>query len=144
MAEFEYGPVELYLVGFEGDRLDAGTVEALEELVDGGEIRLLDLVIVTREIGGGLRIVEIEDEGERFGFGAIELEAGGLVGHEDVEEFAPLIPEGSSAALAAFELVWAKKLASRFAASGGVVLSTERIPAPVVNEVLAAASGEEN
>lgn len=144
MAEFEYGPVELYLVGFEGDRLDAGTVEALEELVDGGEVRLLDLVIVTREIGGGLRIVEIEDEGESYGFGAIELEAGGLVGSEDVEEFAPLIPEGSSAALAAFELVWAKKLASRFAASGGVVLSTERIPAPVVNEVLAAASGEEN
>ena len=144
MAEFEYGPIELFLIGFEGDRLDAGTVEALEELIEGGEIRLLDLVIVSREPDGSLRIVEIEDEGESYGFNAIELEATGLVGAEDVEEFTPLIPEGMSAAIAAFELVWAKKLASRFAEGGGVVLSTERIPAPVVNELLAAASGEEN
>ena len=144
MAEFEYGPIELFLIGFEGDRLDAGTVEALEELIEGGEIRLLDLVIVSREPDGSLRIVEIEDEGESYGFTAIELEATGLVGAEDVEEFTPLIPEGMSAAVAAFELVWAKKLASRFAEGGGVVLSTERIPAPVVNELLAAASSEEN
>lgn len=144
MAEFEYGPIELFLIGFEGDRLDAGTVEALEELIEGGEIRLLDLVIVSREPDGSLRIVEIEDEGESYGFNAIELEATGLVGAEDVEEFTPLIPEGMSAAVAAFELVWAKKLASRFAEGGGVVLSTERIPAPVVNELLAAASSEEN
>ncbi|MGX5695842.1 DUF6325 family protein [Agromyces soli] len=144
MAEFEYGPIELYLIGFEGDRLDDGTVEALEELIEGGEIRLLDLVIVSREPDGSVRIVEIEDEGEAYGFNAIELEASGLVGSEDVDDFAPLIPEGMSAAVAAFELVWAKKLASRFAQGGGVVLSTERIPAPVVNELLASASSEEN
>jgi len=144
MAEFEYGPIELYLIGFEGDRLDDGTVEALEELVEGGEIRLLDLVIVSREPDGSVRIVEIDDEGDSYGFSAIELEQTGLVGADDVDDFAPLIPEGMSAAIAAFELVWAKKLASRFAAGGGVVLSTERIPAPVVNELLAGASSEEN
>ncbi|MFF2388449.1 DUF6325 family protein [Agromyces sp. NPDC058104] len=143
MAEFAYGPVELYLVGFEGDRLDPGTVEALEELVDGGEVRLLDLVIVSREPDGSVRIVEIEDEGEAYGFGVLELEQSGLVGAEDVDDFAELIPPGTSAALAAFELLWAKKLASRFAEGGGVVLSTERIPAPVVNQLLAEASGEE-
>lgn len=144
MAEFEYGPIDLLLIGFEGDRLDAGTVQALEELVEGGEIRLLDLVIVSRELDGSLRIVEIADEGESYGFSAIELEAAGLVGSEDVDDLAPRIPEGMSAAVAAIELVWAKKLASRFAEGGGVVLSTERIPAPVVNALLAGASSEEN
>ena len=45
-------------------------------------------------------------------------------------------------AILAIELLWAKHLASRFAASGGVVLQTERIPAPVVNAALAEAEVE--
>jgi hypothetical protein len=44
--------------------------------------------------------------------------------------------------LLAIELLWAKNLASKFAASGGIVLQTERIPAPVVNAVLAEAEEE--
>ena len=38
--------------------------------------------------------------------------------------------------------VWAKRLASRFAQSGGIVLSAERIPATVVNAVLEEAEEE--
>jgi hypothetical protein len=37
------------------------------------------------------------------------------------------------------ELVYARRLAEQVAQSGGVVLRTERIPAPVVNAVLEAA-----
>lgn len=35
MTEFEYGPVDLHLVGFEGDRPDPGTLEAIGELIEG-------------------------------------------------------------------------------------------------------------
>ena len=48
MAEFRYGPVELYLVGFEGDRPSPDTAAALAELVEGGLVRLLDFVIVSK------------------------------------------------------------------------------------------------
>jgi hypothetical protein len=142
MAEFEYGPVELYLVGFEGDRPDAGTLEAISELIEGGEIRLLDFLVISREPDGSVLITEFDEVSDDYGFGSVELEAIGLVAEEDAAEFAQGIPPGTSGALLAIELVWAKHLASKFAQSGGIVLQTERIPAPVVNAALAEAEEE--
>ena len=52
------------------------------------------------------------------------------------------MPAGGSAAVVALELVYARKLASALAASGGVVLSAERIPAPVVNALVDAIEEE--
>lgn len=142
MKEFEYGPVDLYLVGFEGDRPDPGTLEAIGELIEGGEIRLLDFLVISRHEDGGVFVTEWDDVSEEYGFGTVELEAVGLVADEDAKELAEGIPPGTSGALLAIELLWAKRLASRFAESGGVVLQTERIPAPVVNAALAAAEEE--
>ncbi|MFD4421691.1 DUF6325 family protein [Agromyces sp. NPDC058484] len=142
MTEFEYGPVELYLVGFEGDRPDPSVVEAIMELIEGGEIRLLDLLVVSREHDGGVRVTEFEEIRGDYGFEAVEIETIGLVADEDAAELAQGIPPGTSGALLAVELLWAKRLASRFAQSGGVVLQTERIPAPVVNAAMAEAEQE--
>jgi Family of unknown function (DUF6325) len=36
MAGFTYGPVELYLVGFEGDRPNPSVIAALTDLLEGG------------------------------------------------------------------------------------------------------------
>ncbi|HZW41250.1 MAG TPA: DUF6325 family protein [Agromyces sp.] len=142
MADFEYGPVELYLVGFEGDRPDDGTLAAIAELIEGGEIRLIDLLVISRAEDGTVSFTDWEDVSEEYGFGDVALEVVGLVADEDVQELAQGIPPGMSGALLAIELLWAKQLASKFAASGGVVLRTERIPAPVVNAVLAEAEKE--
>jgi hypothetical protein len=139
MADFEYGPVDLYLIGFEGDRPDGGTLEAIADLVEGGQIRLLDFLLVSRG-EDEVTVVEFEDFGGEIEVDIEVLEAG-LIGDEDVEELVEQIPIGSSAALIAIELVWAKQLASRFAESGAELLQVERIPAPVVNEILAEVEG---
>lgn len=136
MAEFEYGPVDLYLVGFEGDHPDPATVEAIVELVQGGEVRLLDFLVVSKSNDGDVSFVELEELGDAIVLDEGTLDAAGIVGEEDVADFAEMIPAGTSAALVALELVWAKKLASRFAESGAELLQAERIPAPVVNAVL--------
>ncbi|UOE43240.1 DUF6325 family protein [Agromyces larvae] len=142
MADFEYGPVDLYVIGFEGERLDADTFAAIAELVDTGHIRVLDAIIVSRHEDGTVEVREFEDLGDEFDVTQVTFEEGGLVGDEDIDELAEVIPPGTSGAVLAIELVWAKQLASRFAAAGGVVLQTERIPAAVVNAVLAEAEGE--
>lgn len=142
MVEFRYGPVELYLVGFEGDRPDPGVISALVEQLESGLVRLLDFVIVSKAADGEITVTEIEDETDEYGFGGIELAEIGLAGDEDIEELAELIEPGASAALVTLELLYARKLSSRLAASGGVVLSAERIPAPVVNAILDAAELE--
>jgi len=142
MAEFRFGPVELYVVGFEGDRPSPGVFGAMVELIESGVVRLLDFVIVAKSDDGAVTVTEVQDKAQEFGIGEIELFASGLVGDEDIEEVAELVPPGGSAALVALELVYARTLAEQVAQSGGVVLRTERIPAPVVNAVIDAA--EEN
>ena len=65
-----------------------------------------------------------------------ELAEIGITGEEDIAELVELVEPGSSAAIVALELLYARRLADRLAASGGVVLSAERIPAPIVNAVM--------
>ncbi|CAM3531726.1 DUF6325 domain-containing protein [Occultella aeris] len=143
MTQFTYGPVELYLVGFEGDRPSPGVVSALTELIDNGSVRLLDFVIVSRSESGEITVAEVEDQIDDYGLGDSGLSATGLVAEEDIAEFAELIPPGASAALVALELSWARTLADRLDASGGVVLRTERIPAPIVNAITDALASEQ-
>ncbi|MAP64176.1 MAG: hypothetical protein CMH34_10645 [Microbacterium sp.] len=131
MPEFRYGPVELYLVGFEGERPDAGTMGALSDLLENGLMRLLDLVLISKSDDGDVTIAEIE--ADEF---ALELHEVGIAGEEDIAELAELVPPGGSALLVALELVYARELAERVSSSGAVVLSAERIPAPVVNAVM--------
>lgn len=143
MTEFEYGPVELHLIGFEGDRPDPAVVEAIVDLIQAGIVRLLDFTIVSKSADGEVTVTEIEDETEEYGFGGVELAEIGITGDEDIEEFAEHIAPGASAALIALELVWARRLAESVAASGSVILRSERIPATIVNEVLALVAEQE-
>ncbi|GAA2953090.1 MULTISPECIES: DUF6325 family protein [Microbacterium] len=136
MTEFRYGPVELYLVGFDGDRPSPDTISALADLLEGGLVRLLDFVIVSKSESGDVEVIEIEDQTEEYGFGSIELAEIGITGEEDIAELVELVEPGSSAAIVALELLYARRLADRLAASGGVVLSAERIPAPIVNAIM--------
>lgn len=135
MTDFRYGPVELHLVGFEGERPDPRTLEALAELLEGGLVRLLDFIILKKAEDGTVTVVEIEEAADGSGFD-VEVLSAGIVGDEDIADFASQIDPGTSAALIALELAFARTLAESLAAGGGVVLRSERVPAPIVNALL--------
>ncbi|MGH1525139.1 DUF6325 family protein [Leifsonia sp. L25] len=137
MAEFEYGPAEFIVAQFDNDRPSPGVVQAILDLVESGTVRLLDLVFVMRHADGGAEIVELEEIGDEIGMADITLEAGGLAGGEDVDSIAELIEPGTTGAIMVIEHLWAKELASKFFQAGGLVVHSERIPAPVVNAVVA-------
>ncbi|WP_106816412.1 DUF6325 family protein [Microbacterium timonense] len=139
MEDLEFGPVEMVLAAFEGERPDPGVIAAIAELVEAGTIRLIDLVHVSRDQDGAIRFAEIDEAGIELG--EIELAAAGLAAQEDVEELGADLPPGTSAVLLVVELLWAKRLASRVAAAGGFVVDSVRIPAPVVNAAVAEAVG---
>ncbi|NYE18359.1 DUF6325 family protein [Microbacterium immunditiarum] len=142
MAEFRYGPVELFVIGFEGERPDPSVLSALFDLVESGTVRLLDFVIVSKSESGDVEIIEIEEELDEYGLGNYELAALGITGEEDIVGFAEHVPAGSSAAVVAIELAFVRELAGRLAETGGIVLTSERIPAPVVNAVADLADAE--
>lgn len=137
-TQFDYGPVEFLLLAFESDAPPRSVVEAVEDLIEAGTIRLLDLVVVSRSPSGEVTAVDVEDVSEEYGFGSIELEATGLAPDDDIQELGADLPPGTSAVLLVVEHRWAKTLAERVASSGGYLIHSERIPAPIVNEQLAA------
>jgi hypothetical protein len=139
MVDFKYGPVEILLISFDGDRPGPALADALQELIREKTITLLDLLFVSRSLEGDLRIVEAEDLPEKAQLPDLALGELGLAGMDDVEELAAELTPGTSAAILVVELAWARNFASVLAASGGAVLSQQRIPAAVVNEVLEAA-----
>ena len=136
MADFRFGPVEMYLVGFEGERPDPATLGALTDLLSSGLVRLLDFVLVAKSEDGDLEVIEVDAEADALGLGGVEIHASGIAGGEDIDELADQIPPGGSAALVVLELTYARTLAERFNASGGVLLRSERVPAPIVNAMV--------
>ncbi|WP_431245791.1 DUF6325 family protein [Leifsonia xyli] len=142
MAEFEYGPAEFVVAQFDTDRPSPGVVQAILDLVENGTVRLLDLVFIERHDDGSVEIIELNEFGDEIGLTDITLEASGIAGDEDVEQIAEMLEPGTTGAVLVIEDLWAKELASRFFEAGGVVLHTERIPAPVVNAVASEAYDE--
>lgn len=142
MSDLEWGPVEIMLVGFEGEKPTSGVVDAVTELVRSGTVRLLDLLFVSRSADGTVSSAEWEEAGEGYGFAGLELEAPGLAGEEDVEDFAALLPAGATAVLLVIELVWAKNFASQLVGSEGGVIASQRIPAAIVNAAAAIARAD--
>jgi hypothetical protein len=140
MADFEYGPVELFLIGFDGERPGTDIVAAILELVEAGTARLLDLIFVTRSIEGEMTALELEEIAEELGLTGLEVDELGLTGEQDVEEFAAAVAPGTSAAILVIEHTWARTFAQALYRAGGSVLMSERIPAPVINELVAATS----
>lgn len=136
MTDFRYGPVELLLVGLGSSRPNQGLLTALTDTLQTDTVRLIDLVLVSRTDDGALDIEEIEDVSDKYGFGTIELEASGIAGSDDLDELAAQVLPGSSAAIVVLEHRWARHLASALATAGGEVLASERVPAPVVNDLL--------
>jgi len=140
MAEFEYGPVEFYLIGFSGDRPGPAVLEAILDLVRADTLRLLDLLFVARSVDGDVRYLELEAVAEEYGLGDLQVSDPGLAGEEDINELADAIPPGTSAAVLVVEHLWARSFAETLFNAGGQVLRSQFIPAPVVNALVGAPS----
>lgn len=132
----QFGPVDLYLLGLPGEEPDPGAIAALTDLARSGLVRLLDLLLVSRSETGETTIVEAAEIPGGFEIDVATLGATGLIGHDDADSLAVVIPEGTAALLVAVELVYQRDLAAKTAASGAELLAYERIPAPVVNALL--------
>jgi len=133
MTDFDYGPIEFYAIGFEGDRPGPGVLQAIDDLVAAGTVNILDLVFVRRSPEGELEILELSDTIESD-VPTLDLE--GLAGEEDILALADGLEPGTSAAILVVELLWAKAFASALYDAGGAVIAREGVPAPIVNAFL--------
>ena len=131
------GPVDVYIIGFPGNKFSGRIAPAIMELVDNGTIRVLDLLFVSKDADGvvtSLQAADLDEDGAAFV--SIDVTQPGALGPEDAEEVSEDLPANSSAMLVAFENAWAGKLVDALQAAVAIVIDSIRIPVDVVTAAL--------
>lgn len=132
------GPVDIYIIGFPENNFSGEIVPAILEQVEKGVIRVIDTLFITKDGDGTVAVLEIEDLGpEGAAFANVEVYQPGALNEEDAEEIADDLAPNSSALMIAYENTWMQDLVGAFARAGAVPIDQIRIPAYVVNEVIA-------
>ena len=133
-----FGPVDVVIIGFPGNKFTGRIAPALMELVESGTVRILDLVFVSKDADGVTTTIDLTDLDPETGpaFLQVSVNAPGALGAEDAEEVADDLEPNSSALLVAFENTWAAKFVAACQAADAVVIDQIRIPADVVEAAL--------
>jgi hypothetical protein len=126
----ELGPVDYVVVEFPaGASSFTGEMAAeLRALVDAGIIRVIDVLILTKDADGTVEAAELSDVGELGDLQAIEAELAELLAAEDVDRLAAAMDPGSTAGVLIWENLWAAPFASAARRSGGQLIADGRIP----------------
>jgi hypothetical protein len=128
----ELGPVDFVVVEFPADQADfSGQMAAeLSKLIDSDVIRVLDLILLKKELDGSVEGFESHDFGDVDVGGLRELETdlALLLAEEDVESIGAALEPGSVAAVLVWENTWAAPFGSAVRKSGGQLVASGRIP----------------
>lgn len=126
----ELGPIDWIVVEFPAGESNF-TGEMARELVALGEaelIRILDLVIITKDADGEIDVSEFEDMGDRNELLALEGQLAEVLALEDIENVAGAMEPGSTAGVLVWENTWAAPFAVAARNSGGQLIASGRIP----------------
>ena len=128
----ELGPVDYVVVEFPADQADfSGAMAAeLSALVNGGTVRVLDLILLKKELDGSVEGFETHDvdDVDLSGLRELETELALLLAEEDVEAIGAALEPGTVAAVLVWENVWAAPFGSAVRRSGGQLVASGRIP----------------
>ncbi len=126
----ELGPVDYVIVEFPaGTTTFTGEMApALLALVDAGIIRVIDVLILTKDEDGSVDAMELSDVGELGELQMLEAQLAELLAEEDVAHLAAAMDPGSTAGVLIWENLWAAPFASAVRRSGGQLIADGRIP----------------
>ena len=124
------GPVDYIVVEFPAgaSNFTGEMSEELLRLVDAGTIRVIDILILTKDADGSVDAMELSDLDELGELQRLEAELAELLAEEDVEHLAAAMEPGSTAGVLIWENLWAAPFASAARRSGGQLIANGRIP----------------
>ncbi len=126
----ELGPVDYAVVEFPAGASNfTGEMAAeLRALVEAGTIRVIDVLILTKDAEGSVDATELSDVGELGDLQEIESQLAELLAADDVEHLAAAMDPGSTAGVLIWENLWAAPFAAAARRSGGQLIANGRIP----------------
>lgn len=128
----ELGPVDYLVVEFPADRANfKGEIAAeLSALIDRDLVRVLDLILLTKDADGSVEGFESHDfgDGDLAGVLRVETELALLLAEEDVSAIGEALEPGTVAAVLVWENTWAAPFGSAVRRAGGQLVAEGRIP----------------
>jgi len=126
----ELGPVDYLVVEFPpgASHFTGEMAEALASLVEAGTIRVLDILILAKDVGGAVEAMELDDLDALDDLRTIEAGLATILAEEDVEHLAAAMEPGTVAGVLVWENCWAAPFAAAAHRSGGQLVATGRIP----------------
>ena len=141
----EFGPVDYMVVEFPAGQsnFDGGMAKELAALVDQGQIRILDLLVLHKDDDGSIEAFEIDDLDEVDELRALETQIAEILAEEDVVHLAASMENGSTAGVLVWENSWAAPFAAAARRSGGQLIASGRIPIQAIAASMEAEMSEE-
>jgi hypothetical protein len=132
-----YGPVEMLVLETPEPPLGAGIVDALRELVEHGDIQIIDAVFVTVSDTGTAKVAELGElpEAQRAAIDVLVGSVTGLISDDDLAMLGTTLAPQTSAAVLLLEHRWAPRLERSVRQAGGSVRLHLRVPRDTVIEV---------
>ncbi|WP_028046070.1 DUF6325 family protein [Cellulomonas sp. URHE0023] len=126
----ELGPVDFVVVEFPaGEQNFSGEMaRELVNLVEAGTIRVIDVLILTKNDDGTVDATELADRPELGILETIEAQLAELLAAGDVEKLAADMAPGSVAGVLIYVNLWAAPFASAARRAGGRLVADGRIP----------------
>lgn len=126
----ELGPVDYLVVEFPAgaQNFDGEMAAELARLSDEGTIRVLDLMILQKEVDGTVVALEVDETDAADDIRALERDLAEILAADDVQDLAAAMEPGSVAGVLVWENRWAAPFASAARRSGGQLIATGRIP----------------
>jgi hypothetical protein len=126
----QLGPVDYVVVEFPAgaSNFTGEMAKELVALVDSGTIRLVDVLILTKNEDGTVEATELSDIDELGELQALEAQLAELLAADDVEHLAAAMEPGSTAGVLIWENLWAAPFAAAARRSGGQLIANGRIP----------------
>jgi uncharacterized membrane protein len=132
------GTIELLAIKFPGTRFTGPIIDALNELVDRGTIRIVDAVFANRTETGEVRVLELGDL-DQDSFAALEPlveDILGVLSEDDVRRMGAVLKNGSSAGLMLVENTWTTRFNAAIACADGELLAARGVPRNVLGEIV--------
>jgi hypothetical protein len=138
----ELGPVDYVVVEFPAgaSNFTGEMAKELLRLVDAGTIRVIDVLILTKDADGLVDATELSDIDELGPLQTVEAQLAELLAADDVEHLAAAMEPGSTAGVLIWENLWAAPFASAARRSGGQLIANGRIP---IQSIIASIEADE-
>ncbi len=137
-VDMSHAPVDFIAVRFPGSELSSEVMSGIASLIAAGTIRVIDLLFLVKDASGEARVRELSDldDAAYRGWDAIVGDVLGYLTDEDALLLADSLANDSSAVLVLVENTWARDMVRTIADAHGDVLISERIPRPVVEQLV--------